>query len=375
MTSGSTTVDQPPRQLSPAEAEHTTLQTERGGEPSCCMCADRSQVWIFEHTKPQIAVQGHLIHCAINTASSRSIDPEATRQLMFTTAVQAITAATDGRPPRMRSDEVAISAITASMASQTPLCCHCDSPTMSLDSLSEDLAASGLDGEELIWAVIGFEAQNHIKLIWHETHKIVRRHPDRSPEDLFGWGWLGLRTALRAYDPALGFRFATYACQRISGAIRDGIRSEQPLPKRLTTFARKVSRIEEELVGELGRSPTLEEVALRLHEKVDTLRILPRLIPAAPLEDPNSSTSTTSWPSTPEEADPAEIVVQHARADDVRRAIAALPAEEATVVNLLYFEGLSIPQIAARMSITPRQVRSRMNRAHEQLVLPLSCWA
>jgi RNA polymerase sigma factor (sigma-70 family) len=237
------------------------------------------------------------------------------------------------------------------------------------------LARTGVDAEALLAAVIGYEAQYHTRLVWHEAHKLAKRVPDTTPEDLFGWGWIGLRVAMRNFDPQLGYRFATYACQRISGAMRDGVRSEHPLPKRLTTFQRKISRAEEELNSALGRQPTLAEIAEHLGETLEALEIVPRLAPAASLEElaaAGERTGDGAWLAA--DTDPAADAVAAACREAVERAIDELPPEEAEAARLLYWSGMSVPEAREVTGATARQLRARASRAREQLAESLAEW-
>ena len=69
--------------------------------------------------------------------------------------------------------------------------------------------------------------------------------------------------------------------------------------------------------------------------------------------------------STPESADAVYDVWE------VRRAIAALPADEQEVVRLQHFEGLTHAQIAERLKLPVGTVKSRSFRAHKRLASDL----
>jgi RNA polymerase sigma-70 factor (ECF subfamily) len=56
---------------------------------------------------------------------------------------------------------------------------------------------------------------------------------------------------------------------------------------------------------------------------------------------------------------------------EVREAVAALPADEAAVVRLQHFEGLTHTQIADRLGVAVGTVKSRSFRAHRQLATVL----
>jgi len=244
-----------------------------------------------------------------------------------------------------------------------------------LDAVMTEANRHG-DGSALSWAIIGFESQRHINLVWHQANKLERAFPDRDAAELLALGWMGLRTALRLYDPSLGFSFSTYACTRITGSIRDGVRAENPVPKRLGTFSRKVAAAEEALAHGLGRAPTLAEVAEHLGVELEDLKILPRLQNAASIDEMESVASergtSPSW--LVDDADPADIALSILRRDAVDAALATLHPEDAAAVRLLVMEGMRPQEAQEITGEAPRRLRVRRERALEALREQLSGW-
>lgn len=235
----------------------------------------------------------------------------------------------------------------------------------------------GWRAQDISWAIITFETHRHINLVWHQANKLERTFPDRQASDLFGWGWVGLRAALRNYDPELGFTFSTYACTRITGFIRDGVRSENPVPKRLVTYARKVARAEEDLVHSLGRQPSLEEVASHLGQDLSTLAIMPRLSPTASVDEIVATASEhggiPSW--LIDSCDPADAALSSERAEAIAQALELLPPDDRDAVKLLVMEALSPTEARIKTGATARQMRQRRERGLATLKDLLVAWA
>lgn len=232
------------------------------------------------------------------------------------------------------------------------------------------------DVSALAWSVIGFESQRHINLVWHQANKLERLFPDRDAADMLALGWMGLRTALRLYDPTLGFSFSTYACTRITGSIRDGVRAENPVPKRLGTFGRKVAAAEEALAHSLGRAPTLDEVAAHLGVTLDELRIMPRLQAAASIEELEEYANERGGPSAwlVDDTDPADLTVSALRRDAVEEALSRLDPQDAAAVRLLVMEGLRPAEAQSITGEAPRRLRARRERALAVLRDELDGW-
>ncbi len=86
-------------------------------------------------------------------------------------------------------------------------------------------------------------------------------------EDLVQVGTIGLIQALDRFDPDRGVRFTTYAANTIVGEIKHFFRDctwAVKVPRQLQETAFRMRRAAEELSRELGRAPTVPELASRL---------------------------------------------------------------------------------------------------------------
>lgn len=249
-------------------------------------------------------------------------------------------------------------------------------PVGGIDGFVAAATVDGIDAERLVWAVIAVEALTHLPLVWHQANKLTNSFPGYSADDLVGWGWQGLRVSLRSYDPSR-FAFSTYACTRICGSIRDGVRSENPVPKRLTTELRKVSKAEEALTQDLQRVPTLSEVAAVMELDTDRAALLARCAPAASLEEMSWSDDGESYePSVlRDNADPADAVLSHLLSADIETALSQLDPDDAAAVRLLILDDRPVPEVRQETGATARQLRQRRQRAMTQLADLLAHWA
>jgi RNA polymerase primary sigma factor len=201
------------------------------------------------------------------------------------------------------------------------------------------------------------------------------RHHSLSLLDLVQEGSLGLIKAVDRFEYRRGFKFSTYATwwirQAITRALADTGRTVR-LPVHVVEALNQLAKAERALATELGRPPTVQELADRTSLAVDKVVQLSQAgAPLTSLDAPVAesavfgdllSDSTTS----PEE----QVVARNARLR-VRRVLGSLTERERTVLQLRFGirseRAHTLEEIAERIGLSRERVRQIERQALERL--------
>jgi len=192
--------------------------------------------------------------------------------------------------------------------------------------------------------------------------------------DLINDGILGLIDAIEKYDGTRAVKFETYAITRINGAILDGLRSLDWVPRTVRQRAREVERAQERLERELGRDPTETELATDLHvtlRELDRMRQRFKGNAMLSLEEPLPNTGEHELYLGDTLEDSESDVTRGLERDELHaeilRAVDSLPAPERTVIRRYYFKGDTLKAIKEELGVS----ESRVSQIHAQAVTRL----
>jgi RNA polymerase sigma factor for flagellar operon FliA len=115
----------------------------------------------------------------------------------------------------------------------------------------------------------------YINLVEGVAFKLLNRLPQEVEEgDLIQWGRMGLMQAVEKFEPARGWKFNTYAQQRIKGAMLDGLRNSARANRCTLDFVKQLNEAEERLAVTLDRAPTPDELTAAMNITPERLRHL-----------------------------------------------------------------------------------------------------
>lgn len=190
------------------------------------------------------------------------------------------------------------------------------------------------------------------------------------PGDLVSAGVFGLIDAVERFDSARGVKFETFAVPRIRGAVFDGLRSLDWVPRSVRSRARKVESAFSELEGKHGRAPTDDELAI--HLKISDTEFHKWLASIAtttvgPLDRALNAGAEPRGLAGEVPDSPAMLVEEGEVRRLVRQEVRRLPDREKLVLSLYYDEGLTLSEIGGVLGVT----ESRVSQIHTKAVIHL----
>ncbi|MBC7330990.1 MAG: FliA/WhiG family RNA polymerase sigma factor [Synergistetes bacterium] len=193
-------------------------------------------------------------------------------------------------------------------------------------------------------------------------------------DDLISVGIMGLLEAIDRFDPQRNVKFETFASLRIKGAIIDELRRIGWVPR---TVHEKVKKLEEarlRLFNALGRDPTDEEimeylgVSQREYEKLlEDARVLVLFPLDSLLELEDEEVSIKEVISDPTQVSLGQAIEEEEMIEDLAKAISELPERERLVINLYYYEGLTLKEIGEVLGVS----EARVCQLHSSAILKL----
>jgi RNA polymerase sigma-B factor len=213
--------------------------------------------------------------------------------------------------------------------------------------------------------------ESHLGLVEY----LARRFAGRGEplDDLIQVATIGLVKAVDRFDPDRQVEFSTYATPTIVGELKRHFRDKGwavRVPRGLQELSVQLSRLVEQLTVQLGRSPTIAEIAEAAD--VEQEAVLEALESGRAYT--SVSLSSAGGPNDEDELDPLESIGsdEHQYQVSEDRAVLApgfqvLDERERTILHLRFFEGLTQSQIAQQVGISQMHVSRLIRRSLEKI--------
>ncbi|WP_346868428.1 MULTISPECIES: FliA/WhiG family RNA polymerase sigma factor [unclassified Clostridium] len=217
--------------------------------------------------------------------------------------------------------------------------------------------------------------KKNIPLVKYIASKIiVGKNKYVEYEDLISYGMIGLMDAINKYDDTKGMKFSTYAAIRINGSIIDEIRKNSPISKRAIDKLNRYNKVVEELQNKLYREPKDIEVAERMEISLKELTDIQgyvNYISMMSLEtilfgDDEEMSLINSIEDT-KSPSPQKSLEEKEMLEYLRRGLDNLKERDRLILNLYYYEKLTLKQIGSVLEVS----ESRVCQLHSRAILSL----
>lgn len=204
-------------------------------------------------------------------------------------------------------------------------------------------------------------------------HLMMRLPASVQVEDLMQNGMMGLLEAAGRFDDDFGAQFETYAGQRIRGAMLDGLRENDWLPRQLRKDMRRVEQMINHLEQKEGKPPSERELAMALGMDLSEYQHIlaeargHQLVYLEDISSEDGEDFLEHHIATDCKNDPLVQLEDSSLKQALVRSIDGLPEREKLVMALYYEQELNLREIGEVLGVT----ESRVCQLHSQAITRL----
>lgn len=192
-------------------------------------------------------------------------------------------------------------------------------------------------------------------------------HKYATVDEMINQGVIALIESLERFDLGHGVKFSTFAFTKVRGSIIDYVRKQDWLPRRVRQNSIRLSKAYDQLVVELERSPTREEMAAGMDmtpaefdkcvyeisgDRMASYESLLTLMPQS---------GSLIWSDSDAEYNPESRLDEQELREVLAQEIDSLNDQERLVLSLYYYEELTMKEISQVMGVSEQRV-GQINR-------------
>ena len=187
--------------------------------------------------------------------------------------------------------------------------------------------------------------------------RLKERLPDSVDfNDLISIGYEELVKLSYRYDPKLNDNFWGYAQKRIYGAMLDFLRKLDPLSRGDRKLIKQIDKIIQDYVSKYNHEPSDEYLSKVLNidvEKVKNAKVASEIYNVMPIED-----QLNYFENVEKKIEQEELI------DAIKKVLKTLSEKEQLIIQLYYFEELSLKEIADILEVS----ESRVSQIHKKVI-------
>ena len=216
--------------------------------------------------------------------------------------------------------------------------------------------------------------EGNLRLVLSVIQRFLGR--GENPHDLFQVGCIGLLKAVQNFDETKQVRFSTYGVPMIAGEIRRYLRDNSAIrvSRSVRDLAYRVLQCKEQLILELGRDPTMGEIAERLEiPEADVVGAMDAITTPVSLYEPLYADGGDPLMVMDQVKDPKNTDERWMERIALRDAIGGLGEREKQILAMRFHDGRTQTEVAKAIGISQAQVSRLEKNALGSIRKAISC--